>query len=270
MKKSVITHPGNAHFDEVMAISLLLATHPDENFQIERRDPGQKELDNPDVWVIDTGERYEPELHNFDHHQNLELDASFVLVADYLGLSKKLQWLPWWEYRNIMDRFGPFKAGEKYGVRDSTPLHSPIESWLLEMFANSPLLVQHLLFLYGKSMLERAEKTERGVRFWSKCRREKIKNHIVLIGLTEHSIGVQEFNRRSEFPASVCINFDKRGQGWRILRMNDNLSIDFNRIADCVQIKFAHKSGFLAKTDKRYPIDEILSLVEKAICDQEN
>ncbi|MDA8403773.1 MAG: MYG1 family protein, partial [Desulfobacteraceae bacterium] len=90
MNHRIITHPGSAHFDEFFAISLILARRPDVSFTIERREPTKEELDNPDVWVVDIGERFEPHLKNFDHHQDINCSASFVLVSDYLGLTKEL------------------------------------------------------------------------------------------------------------------------------------------------------------------------------------
>jgi len=64
----IITHPGSAHFDEMTAVSLILAAHADTEFHIERREPIPEELDNPDIWVVDIGNRHEPEKRNFDHH----------------------------------------------------------------------------------------------------------------------------------------------------------------------------------------------------------
>ena len=40
----IITHPGSAHFDEVTAVSLILAMHADTVFRIERREPAQAEI----------------------------------------------------------------------------------------------------------------------------------------------------------------------------------------------------------------------------------
>ena len=68
----IITHPGSAHFDDVTAVSLILATYPNAQFTIERREPTTDELENPDVWVVDVGDKFEPEKHNFDHHQSLD------------------------------------------------------------------------------------------------------------------------------------------------------------------------------------------------------
>ncbi len=90
----IITHPGSAHFDEVTAISLILAVHADTGFHIERRDPVLVELENPNVWVVDIGDRHEPEKHNFDHHQSLGCPAAFVLVAEYLGLVETMSVMP--------------------------------------------------------------------------------------------------------------------------------------------------------------------------------
>jgi uncharacterized UPF0160 family protein len=53
----IITHPGSAHFDEVTAVSLILAVYADTEFRIERREPVTSEMDDPDVWVIDIGNR---------------------------------------------------------------------------------------------------------------------------------------------------------------------------------------------------------------------
>lgn len=47
----IITHPGSAHFDEMTAVSLILTTHTDTEFHIDRREPIPEELDNPDIWV---------------------------------------------------------------------------------------------------------------------------------------------------------------------------------------------------------------------------
>jgi len=62
------------------------------------------ELDDLDIWVIDIGLRHEPEKHNFDHHQSLECPASFVLIAGYLGLLETMSVMPWWQFKDSVDR----------------------------------------------------------------------------------------------------------------------------------------------------------------------
>ena len=86
--KSIITHGGKAHLDDVFACALALVNRTwggmengraastvaaladaCEGVVIERRGPTEDELANPHILVLDVGGRYEPDLGNFDHHQ---------------------------------------------------------------------------------------------------------------------------------------------------------------------------------------------------------
>ena len=60
MAITIITHPGSAHFDDFMALSLIVASQPESEFIIERREPTQAELDDASIWVVDVGGRHEP------------------------------------------------------------------------------------------------------------------------------------------------------------------------------------------------------------------
>ena len=114
----IITHPGSAHFDDLTAVSLVLASCQLQRFRIERREPSSAELDDPGIWVIDTGGRHEPEKLNFDHHQSLECPSAYVLVADYLGLLDTLSIMPWWDFKDYVDRFGAARASEIFNAGD--------------------------------------------------------------------------------------------------------------------------------------------------------
>ena len=84
------------------------------------------ELDNPDVWVVDIGDRHEPEKHNFDHHQSLSCPAAFVLVAEYLGLLETMSVMPWWNFKDSVDRFGPGKSSIIYHAGDDLINRNPV------------------------------------------------------------------------------------------------------------------------------------------------
>ena len=62
----------------------------------------------------------------------------------------------------------------------------------------------------------------------------------------------------------LVISLDRRSEGWRLYRY-DGAPVDFSLISNCPEIEFAHKSGFLAKTKERLPIDELIALVSKAV-----
>ena len=56
------------------AISMILAVHVDTEFRIERREPLPAELDDPDIWVIDIGDRHEPPVEGWSILFNTDRD----------------------------------------------------------------------------------------------------------------------------------------------------------------------------------------------------
>ncbi|MDD5190141.1 MAG: MYG1 family protein [Dehalococcoidales bacterium] len=260
----IITHPGGVHFDEVTAISLILAVHYDTEFRAERREPTEGELDNPDVWVIDIGNRHEPEKHNFDHHQSLECPAAFVLVADYLGLKASLSLLPWWDFKDAVDRFGPVIASTKFGAGDDLVNRNPLESWLVSRFAAKTQASLPMLKSYGMYTIEDAARLKRQIDFWKTSRRLEIKGIPAMIGETMESAGLEEFRRLEKNPPDIVISLDRRGGGWRLYRF-DGAPVDFSRLSNAPEIEYAHKNGFMAKTRGRIPVEKLIDLVGLAV-----
>jgi hypothetical protein len=79
----IITHDGSFHADEVMAIALIFE-HLGERPVSRTRQISDAEFEDPAVWVIDVGRRFDPQLACFDHHQDASLAASCCLLADHL------------------------------------------------------------------------------------------------------------------------------------------------------------------------------------------
>ncbi|MBI4330589.1 MAG: MYG1 family protein [Chloroflexi bacterium] len=260
----IITHPSSAHFDEVAAISLVLAVHANTEFRIERREPAPAELDDPDVWVIDTGDRHEPEKRNFDHHQDTDCPAAFVLVADYLGLLETMSVMPWWHFKDSVDRIGPVKSSVKYHAGDDLVNRNPVEIWLTATFASEPQASLSLLKAFGAHIIEDARKLKRQIDFWKTSPRLVIAGVPAMIGETRESAGLEEFRRLDKNPPDIVISLDRRDNGWRLFRY-EGTPVDFSLISDRPEIAFAHKSGFMAKTRERLPIDDLINLVSKAV-----
>ncbi len=260
----IITHPGGAHFDEVTAVSLIQAVQDDTIFRIERREPAIEELDNPDVWVVDVGDRYQPEKRNFDHHQDTDCPAAFVLVAEYLGLLETLSVMPWWHFKDEVDRFGPVRSSLKYHAGDDLVNRNPVESWLVDRFAAEPAASLPLLKDFGAKIIGDARTLKSQIDFWKTCSRLVIAGVPAIIGETRESAGLEEFRRLDKNPPDIVISLDRRDEGWRLFRY-DGTPVDFSLLSDCPEIAFAHKSGFLAKTKERLGIDELIALVSKAV-----
>ena len=85
-----------------------------------------------------------------------------------------------------------------------------------------------------------------------------------MIGETRESAGLEEFRRLEKDPPDIVISMDRRSDGWRLFRY-EGTPVDFSRIAECPEVEFAHKSGFLAKTKERLPVDDMVALVSKAV-----
>jgi hypothetical protein len=263
-RQLIVTHPGSAHFDEVTAISLIIATSPETGFRVERRDPLPAELENPEIWVVDTGRRHEPERLNFDHHQSLDSPASFVLVANFLGLADALSMMPWWKFKDYVDRIGPVRASDKFNAGDDLVNRNPIEDWMVDRFASDPQSSLPALKSYGCFIIESAQKLKKQIDFWKKSRRLTINGVQAVLGETRESFGLEEFRRLEKNPPDIVISMDRRSDGWRLFRY-EGAPVDFRLIADCPEIEFAHMSGFLAKTKEYLPLDELTTLVSKAV-----
>jgi hypothetical protein len=260
----IVTHPGSAHFDEVTAISLILAVYPDTEFRVERRGPSSAELEDPSIWVVDTGNRLEPEKLNFDHHQSLDCPAAFVLVARHLGLLDTLAIMPWWSFKDSVDRIGPVKSSQMFQAGDDLVNRNPVEDWLVDRFAADPQTALPLLKSFGIHIIGNARGLKKQIDFWKASRRLAVDGVKIAIGETRESFGLEEFRRLDKDPPDIIISLDRRSEGWRLYRF-DGTPVDFSLISNCREIEFAHKSGFLAKTRERLPIDELVALVSKAV-----
>ena len=260
----IVTHPGNAHFDEMAAIALILAANPAASFKVERREASQKELNDPKVWVVDTGGLHEPEKLNFDHHQSLECHASFVLVADYLGLLPTLSVMPWWDFKDSVDRVGAQRASVAFQAGDPLVNRSPVEDWLAGRFASEPELSLPLLRSFGMQIVLNARAISTQVEFWKKSRRLSIAGLPAVIGETKETFGIEEFRRLDDNPPDIVISLDRDGDGWRLFRF-DGAPVDFSVLSGSDAIAFAHKSGFLAKTKERLPLEDLVGLTSKAV-----
>lgn len=90
--KEVVTHAGYFHADEVLSIAFLLGTGLiSRDTPITRTNrPIEGMLSNNRVCVLDIGGDYNPELLNFDHHQNKDLPATDMLVLEHFGIPESM------------------------------------------------------------------------------------------------------------------------------------------------------------------------------------
>ena len=63
----------------------------------------------------------------------------------------------------------------------------------------------------------------------------------------------------------IAVGPSIRGGGWELLRLGDNVSVDFRAVIDSPKVRFVHANGFVAKTQTEVTLEEALALVERAI-----
>ena len=113
MIQKIITHPGGAHKDDVIAVCILVAMH---GAPVVRRNPTDNELDDPHIAVLDIGGSDDSSKSNFDHHQyprEHEPTCSLSLVLQHLGLYEDARIVfDWLEPAEWFDSRGPNRKAD--------------------------------------------------------------------------------------------------------------------------------------------------------------
>lgn len=265
MLSLILTHPGGAHKDELLACALLMAVH---RVPVVRREPTPEDLADPATAVVDVGGEHAPERHNFDHHQ-FPADhppvCALSLVLQHLGVYEDArEFCDWLEPAEWFDTRGPNVTAKWLGVDRDTmnKLNSPIDVTVLRRFAKAKRLepgepLWEMLGYIGQDLLDylrelrsRLDFIAQNAEIW------KVGDHEVLfLARTDPvpddpsaSIGryLESIGKGSEVAALIYP--DRRGSGYGLSRHNDDPRYDFTRIDKEPDVHFAHARGFVAKT----------------------
>jgi hypothetical protein len=273
----IVAHPGSAHKDDFLSVSVLLATL--KQAEVFRREPTEEDLNDPDTYVVDVGLELSSERHNFDHHQDPSLPCAFHLVMQHLGHHEAAMLMfAWYPHMSMMDVRGPYRTAEHLGV-DSSVLFassSPIDGYIISIFASlESLNAQNPLYDLMKSLGENmialiGRKMERLERLKSETKVIEIKHLKAVASDIDNSpkLAMELYLRFLDDENIVMsITPSNRGEGWELLRLGDNTIVDFRVIENNQEIRFVHGSGFLAKTHTRLPMEEVVELACMAITD---
>lgn len=255
--RRIVVHGGLAHLDDIMSCAMAYAFGVPHDAPIERRNPKPAELDDPATLVLDVGGRHDPDHLDFDHHQRArdeEPKCAFRLFAEWLGVDDEMRTLyPWYTAWNLMDVCGPFRTAEMMGTTANALagfVDNPLGDWVIRRFADDPTLRQKLAVTFGNE-----------IALTRKCWREmgpKITLR-TFAGLPVADLTTcltEEISRCSNawvslhHPACLLMR-DGRGEGYSLLRCNDDPRIDFSRCAGKPYTLFAHPGGFILKTKSK-------------------
>ena len=281
----IITHPGGAHKDDLLAACVLAARH---NCPIVRRDPTEAELADPAVVIVDVGGSHDAELSNFDHHhfaREHPPTCALSLVLDSMGLYQDaLQFCDWLEPAEWFDSRGPNRTAEWLGVprRAISRLNSPIDMTLLRRFADQAEhapgeTLYEYMKLVGEDLLEFLREVREGIDLvaeqsarWSVNRGDVTIEALFLerreVLPEEPSGSLARYIRSAGLDKEIGVTVypDRRGSGYGISRYEDHPAMDFSQLDGESDVHFAHKSGFMCKTSATDP-QRLKALIQAAI-----
>ena len=289
MIEKIITYPGGAHKDEFLACAILLAESP---VSIFRQEPTEEDLLNPKFAVIDVGHCHEPGLYNFDHHQfprDAKPTCSLSLVLNHYGIYEDaLIFCPWLEVAEWFDCRGPKDTANWLGVERETVtmLNSPIDITILQAFAKSDLHspgepIWELMKMIGGELLQYIRNLRARIKEVAKVSEVWEVNHgnrlikVIFVPRADKEIEevsaamswhIKEIGLEEEVVAMVYP--DSRGEGYGMKRFNDRAEMDFSRIENEPEVRFAHARGFIAKVEEM-KIDRLKELLVKS-CDMDS
>ena len=279
----IVTHPGSAHKDDFLACCLLAHLH---GVPIERREPVDEDLTNVATCVVDVGGMHDAGLNNFDHHQ-FPRDAgplcALSLVLQNLGLYEDaLSFCAWLRPAEWLDTLGPNEAAKLMGIprQALSDLNSPIDVTMLNRFAGHTRLapddtlyavmcmVGEDILNYVRSLRERLDFLKQHCQWWTI---ETEGDPIQALFLDQSdviakdpSFGLYAFIAEQEKADHVhaLVYPDRRGDGFGLTRYEDCPRLNFSRIENQEDVRFAHKRGFVAKVEATDPVrlKELLGL----------
>jgi hypothetical protein len=271
---SIVTHPGGAHKDDLLAVCVLIAEH---GVPVFRREPSVEDLERSDVAMVDVGGSHDPARMNFDHHhfpREHPPTCALSLVLDHLGLYRDaVQLCDWLEAAEWFDSRGPVKTAEHLNVprRAVSQLTSPIDVTLLRRFAASHELsagepLYEFMRFVGADLLQYLRVARAQMNFVA-AHAERWTIH--QRGESIEAIFLPRTDPPAEDPSSAVANHvrdkgletviaaivypDRRGEGYGISRYEDHPRLDFARLQDQRDVRFAHKSGFMCKVTATDP-----------------
>ena len=283
MVKKIVSHLPPRHLDDWLAISLLLTKYPEA--QVEYVHPQQvpeNYKNDPSIILVDVGGIFEPRFKNYDHHQDLNLPSSLILVlCNEFSYTPSDIALPFILAIDLIDRKGLKYASEVYKIEPSAKIDkyrkiillsepndtagyfliSLIESTEPSYITYDEFIVALYTILDKKGLLEEAKKKfeEEKKEF-----ERKIKNLVVLdfttdlgmlkVGLSKESLAPHHFEVFKKFNLDLIIERNKLNPQHTSIIKNTakeiSKKIDLAKLKNYYPVVFLHPTCFICVIDK--------------------
>lgn len=253
----IITHPGKAHHDDFLACCVCAYKL---ELPIFRLDWTEEHLKDPSVWVIDQGFKFEPSLHNFDHHQLTQEICSFTMILDYFYDKKYREIFPGLRYIEICDSYGPKRAADFVGASQESlnMATSPISSAMIKFFGGFSGEVKDPLYSVikeiGEEICSQIETKDfllsclDSHKFFEVCGVKvlDITNCNPPEGFLPCNLPTKTYCKNSGLNPDIILSKDSVQEGYRMIVVKT----DFLRFLPSDKSYFTHASGFMTGFSK--------------------
>jgi uncharacterized UPF0160 family protein len=256
----VITHNTTFHADEVFAVALL--RHAGYHFELIRtRDPKilENAITDKNTLILDVGGSYDPDMLNFDHHQDRNLMSAAGLIYEHF----KNEICP----GDTQVYFGRFIAA--IDAMDTN------RDNIYDLWATLPKGFRNTSGIIGGFNREVTDAVQQDEQF------EKAAAFAYEIIQNEIHMAIKKAKSESDYKDRIILSnnvavFDQystvwkdkkehsfavlpHANGWQIQSIDTNITIVPERIADVNGFIFRHSSGFMAVVKGKA---EIISFAE--------
>jgi hypothetical protein len=286
MVKKIVSHVSPRHMDDFLAISFLKTKYP--KAELEFIHPQRVPYDyfiNPEICLVDVGGKFDPSCKNYDHHQNINLRASFVLVLihefENRSLVKKIAEKEAVRFIDLTDRYGVKRASELTGVPLNTDedkmrkeiLLIDLSKWgeLVGKIALDTFLIHNKYSDWIRSFYQRLDEkdllneprtilTREEALYQEKLAKAQIieKNNLKILISTE-SFAPNHFKLFNETGADLIIEKNSMNKQHTSIIKNTTSSktknLDLSKVFAMYPKVFIHQNGFIAVVD--CPFEEI-------------
>lgn len=249
----IIVHDGKAHQDDFLAACVCIYKLNCPAFREKFKD---EHLLDSKIWVLDQGRKFEPELHNFDHHQIEQEICAFTMVLDYFYEENYREFLPQLRYVEIFDSYGPSSAAKfaQIPIDSVEIISSPVYTSIIRVFSkiNGEILdpMYSVMKEIGKEICEQIENSKIVFEILNTSRFFEYNNIKILDttcckmkeGIRHDQLPTKIYCKLNKLNPQLILTKDLRQNGFRLVSINTD---DVKFIQNDEISYFTHNSGFL-------------------------
>lgn len=264
----IITHPGSAHLDDFLSCCLVVKKSGNIK-KIKRKEPDKSELKDPAIWKLDVGERHDPEIKCFDHHQGgMNEECTLSLLLKNWGLwSTANEVHKWLNIVVVNDTLGPMEVTKqlKISFKAMGALDSFVERTLLEVFRNQNEIEKgsilfSLIEMVGQNFFALIDEYTTVMEEVKEKLEYKTINGVQTIfcykGLNPSStlVRIIKDKMKEKWPnlkGGIAVYPNKRVEGTlAIKRFENDERVDFSRISNYEKVVYSHPQGFFISVEQ--------------------